>query len=609
MSSETNTTPEQNLTNSPELETSTPVDSTEEITESETSAKIPAETPVQTSGETSAQTTSVPLHDRTVKEAFFMICDFVAKYSWIPLLAFSILLIAYYTLFPSRGYFHSDTTDTLMWAQASHDAGKLFNTDYNYACILPFGTSLVMQALIPIFGVTMTTHVLGMLIFFILFTASLIWMLRKMNWSWGWISVAVFTELMICSGSEKLREIFWGHTIYYSLGTFFIFVGLALLFIILDALEKKSSSPSADQLRKANTTLIVCIVLLCLWFVLTCMNQIISITIFALPVMAGVFCERWLDNNTKPFSKKNVQALALFGIMGAGMVIGYLITNVLAKDIVAGYEGAYSNYSAIEKWVENLETFPRAWFTLLGNTVHEGDKLMSVDSVKGLLIVIVGIIILALPVVALFFYHKIEDRKFRILLLTYIFMTMLIMMGYIMGKLSSANWRLSPIVAMSAVVSIAFLKWAVTQVSMRRIISLMTIPVMMVCCITAFTILKMPADNTEDNVLYKLADGLKEHGMTYGYATFWRANGVTVIADSDVKVRSVNIDENGIWKYTYQGCNSWYDKQDDVDKYFLLMDAGERDTMVNSNNPLVSQKIEEFPIEDYIVWVFDHNIF
>ena len=355
--------------------------------------------------------------------------------------------------------------------------------------------------------------------------------------------------------------------------------------------------------------MIVCAVLLCVWFVLTCMNQIISITIFALPVMGGLFCERWLDNRTKPISKKNVQALVLFIIMGIGMVAGYLITNVLAKDITAGYEGAYSNYSAIEKWVENLQTFPRAWFTLLGNTVHDGDKLMSVDSVKGILIVMTGIIILVLPIIALCCYSKIEDRKFRILLLTHVFMTMLIMMGYIMGKLSNANWRLSPIVAMSTVVSIAFLKWTVQEKAMQRIISMLVIPVMLVCCITTVTIMKMPADNTEDNILYTLANGLEEHGLTYGYATFWRANGVTVVSDSAVKVRSVNIDENNVWKYTYQSCNSWFDRQEGVDKYFLLMDAGERDTMVNSNNHLMYEKIEEFTIDGFIVWVFNHNIF
>ena len=233
MSSETPTSPEKDVESLPEQNPTAPVDSEKE-----------------TDSATTTTATKKSFHDHTIKEIWQIVCAFFKESSWIGLLVFSVLLIGYYTVFPSRGYFHSDTTDTLMWAQASHDAGKLFNTDYNYACILPFGTSLIMQAFIPIFGVTMKTHVIGMLIFFLLFTGSLIWMLRKMDWSWGWISVAVFAELMICSGSEKLREIFWGHTIYYSLGTFFIFVGLALLFIILDALEKKKSTSGSGGIEK-----------------------------------------------------------------------------------------------------------------------------------------------------------------------------------------------------------------------------------------------------------------------------------------------------------------------------------------------------------------------
>ena len=44
----------------------------------------------------------------------------------IGLLIFAIIIIGYYTLFTSRGSFHSDSTDTLMWAQASYDSKVLF---------------------------------------------------------------------------------------------------------------------------------------------------------------------------------------------------------------------------------------------------------------------------------------------------------------------------------------------------------------------------------------------------------------------------------------------------------------------------------------------------
>ena len=545
------------------------------------------------------------------KEAGFvqMCLGFIKDWGWAALLLAAVFIVGYYTLFPSRGYFHSDTTDTLMWAVASNESGSLFNTDFDYACLLPFGTTLIMTALIPIFGVTMTTHVLGMFCFFLIFTGALIWMLKKMDWGWGWIATAVFTVLMICSGSEKLREIFWGHSIYYSLGVQFIFVGLALLFSQMDLQAKLDTVTDAAVKKKTRTMFIVFTVLIGVWFLLTCTDQIIAITIFALPVMGGVFIERWLDRDSKPFSRRNKQALLVFGVMGVGMVLGYLLTKVMAKDITAGYEGAYSNYSGMDKWTDNALTFPKAWLSLLGVTMQEGDKLMSVDSVKGLLLVITGVLLLILPLAALFCYHKIEDVKLRILIIAHWLMVMLIMMGYILGKLSNANWRLSPIVAMSALVSIAFIRWAAGQVSLQRVMTLAMIPMMIVCTVTAVNIMKMPAKNTEDNHLYRFAEALEAKNLTYGYATFWNANGLTVASDSNVKCRAVVIDDGGYRPYYYQTCRSWYKNQPGQSQYFLLMSQGERDQVVNSGDPIVNNVSQEFVIDGYIVWVFNENIF
>ncbi len=554
---------------------------------------------------------SAPAKAEPAKEAGFlqMALGFVKDWGWAALLLAAVFIIGYYTLFPSRGYFHSDTTDTLMWAVASNESGSLFNTDFDYACLLPFGTTLIMTALIPVFGVTMTTHVIGMLCFFLIFTAGLIWMLKKMDWSWGWISAAVFTVLMICSGSEKLREIFWGHSIYYSLGVQFIFIGLALLFSQMDLQGRLDSTKDAEAAKKTRIKFIIFTVLIGIWFLLTCMDQLIAITIFALPVMGGVFIERWLDRTEKPFSRRNRQAMLVFGVMGVGMVLGYLLTKSMAKDITAGYEGAYSNYSGMEKWMDNALTFPRAWLSLLGVAVNEGDKLMSVDSVKALFIVITGMLLLLIPLAALFCYRKIEDVKLRILIITHWLMVLLIMMGYILGKLSNANWRLSPIVAMSALVSIAFIRWAAGQVDLKRLMTMAMIPMMIVCTVTAVTILKMPAKNTEDNHLYRFAEQLSAKNLSYGYATFWNANGLTVASDSSVKCRAVVIDENGYRPYYYQTCRSWYNNQPGQSQYFLLMSQGERDMILNAGSPIVDRKTQEFSIDGYVVWVFNENIF
>ena len=527
----------------------------------------------------------------------------------ILLLVLALALVGYYTLFPSRGYFHSDTTDTIMWAEASYESGKIFSPDFGYACFLPFSTNLIMQALMPFTGVSMTTHVLGMFGFFILFSGSLILMLRQMGWKIGWISIAVFAELMLCSGSTKLREIFWGHTIYYSLGVFFIFAGLAMIFRWKKLIKRTETFRSPDKLRKNGIHLVLCMIGISIWFLLTGSDQITAITIFALPVMGAVFCECWLDGETKLCSHRNLYTLILLMLMLLTTVAGYLLTQTEAGGMTADYADAYSEYSAMDKWQENFQKFPLAWLSLLGVEAKADEPLMSADSAKSLLCIVNGILILILPAAALLCWKKIKDAKLKILILTYWFMTLFIMMGYTVGKLSAANWRLSPIVAMAVIVSVAFLRWAFSQADWKRLSVLFVACVMTVSTIHAATIISMPKDNTSENYLYALADELEKRNLTYGYATFWRANSLTVISDSRVKCRGVALEDGRLWVRKYQ-CNlQWYKDQPEQEKYFVLLSASEAQELKDSSYELLTREHEEFSFRNCVVWVFDENIF
>ncbi len=540
------------------------------------------------------------------------------------LLACSVLLVGYYILFPSRGYFHSDTTDTIMWAEASYDAGKLFNQDFSYACLLPFGTSLIMTALIPVTGVSMTTHVLGMLLFFLLFTGSLILMLRQMKWNWGWISVAVFCELMICSGSEKLREIFWGHTIYYSLGVCFLFQGLGLLFRQME-IREKAENASEEQQKQYQIHFVLCTAGICLLFLLTGMNQISAITIFSLPMMGAVFCERWFDGKTKLLSERNLYAVILLAIMGTATAGGYFLTNALSAGITADYAEAYSTYSEIDQWESHLRLFPAAYFSLLGVEVSGKDAMMSGKSVLTLLTVVMGVLMQILPLIALFFWNEIKEAKLKILLLAYWFMTLLIMMGYVLGRLSAANWRLSPIAAMSAVVSTAFLRWAFQQRKWQRLAVLLLLPALLVSTVHARELFCMPADNTARSDLYMLSEELEKRNLSYGYATFWRANALTIISDSKVKCRMIEPCESGFYIKEYQCNQHWYENQPNQEKYFVLLSAQEandiRQILENfspqrleaieeiENYTTLSKQHSEISVGSYEIWVFNENIF
>ena len=99
-----------------------------------------------------------------------------------------------------------------------------------------------------------------------------------------------------------------------------------------------------------------------------------------------------------------------------------------------------------------------------------------------------------------------------------------------------------------------------------------------------------------------------ENDLDYGYATFWRANSITVISDSEVECRSVNINEHGVTPYDYQSCYSWFDDQPNQDRYFLLMTDIEKQNLEATTSPLLTKPHEEIFAQGYYIWVFNENL-
>ena len=131
----------------------------------------------------------------------------------LPLFLLSLGVILYYIIGPSEGYFHSDCTDSILWANAALESGKILAEDFYYAAILPFGSFIWMVPAVALFGLSMPAQILSMSIFAVLFCAVLAFFFRSMKWGWKWTAAAVFSTVLILSGSEKLREIMREHTI------------------------------------------------------------------------------------------------------------------------------------------------------------------------------------------------------------------------------------------------------------------------------------------------------------------------------------------------------------------------------------------------------------
>ena len=234
----------------------------------------------------------------------------LAVISALPVAA-ALALVIYYILGPGEGYFHSDCTDSIVWANATVESGKIFDPDFKYAALLPFSASAWMVPLIRIFGYGMTAHNIAMIIFAVIFAASVWFCFRSFGMGRGFCGIATFAVLMLLSSSDKLREIMWGHVIYYSIGLCVLFFMLGIAARLLDG----------GTSRRRYVMLIVLMALLSAGAATDGM-QIIAIAI--LPTAAALIAERIFCGKDKLVSEASVPSLsALIAVVG-GTAVGML---------------------------------------------------------------------------------------------------------------------------------------------------------------------------------------------------------------------------------------------------------------------------------------------
>lgn len=525
----------------------------------------------------------------------------------VPMIA-ALYLALYYIYGPGEGYFHSDCTDTLYWANAALEGNGIFDDQYNYAALLPFSTVWIMQPLIKIFGFGMTAHNLGMAIFALLFAGSIYFCARSAKMSHLWSSTAVFAVFMVLSCSDKLREMMWGHTIYYSLGLVLLFYLLGLGMRLCDSLEKGKKISS-----------VICAILLIGMSVGSATNGMQVIVLTLLPAIVAFAAERIFAGSEGIVSKRSIPAIAVAGVMAVGTLVGLKLLSVITGEgeIVAGYAAGYSGWSDVSIWLSNAQKFVNHYFSLLGVNMAKNDPLFAAESIKYFFRIIVGIVLLVMPVVILCLYGKIRSRGVKFMLWAHFVLTAVVMFGYICGELSAANWRLTPIIGSSIMLCVCGLRDLVSdfglfkveenrelsepseddyeletepapvaerevssaksaQVVLSRICSAVLAVVIAASLVFANEIDEMPADYGRDNTNHRLAEFLVEEGLEYGYATFWYAQAITVLTNSQVRVRNMDTnDSRGVIGRHYQSSLNWYNDQEGVEEYFVILSSSE----------------------------------
>ena len=541
----------------------------------------------------------------------------------LAILSFGICL--YYIVCLSKGDFHSDCTDSLYWANATVESGKVFDENFRYAAMLPFSASLWFIPIIKLFGVTMRAQIIGMSVFLVLFTTAIWFMCRSMNWSVRATCSMISALLLILSGSEKLREIMWGHVIYYSLALLIICVGTGLVF----RFEKHFAGlVSSAKKKKSIAGAVIFGALTALLFAGNATNGFQMIAIATVPVLAGIFAERFFDGRQKLFSSSSIPAAVMILTVMVSTLCGLVILKLLKGEKAAGYTSVYSMFSGISDWYGNFTKLFSQFPELIGISIKKSDRMISKEAIVYLIRLAGMLVITVIPLVGLFGYKKLHDKGTRFILWVHLSLTAVILFGYICGRISNANWRLTPIIGSSVMATVAiFREWLdgifpkkstdeaennekcnEKRVCLRLGVILSAV-IVMFGAVNFNEIRKMPRDY--EHPLEAVANDLEAHGLEYGYATFWRSQALTMLSDSKVRVRETLVKSDGVITDYYQSSRLWYEDQPGIDKYFIMLSDDELNTVGDSEYwQEITEKylIENFETRGYNVFVFSRNV-
>ena len=102
---------------------------------------------------------------------------------------------------------------------------------------------------------------------------------------------------------------------------------------------------------------------------------------------------------------------------------------------------------------------------------------------------------------------------------------------------------------------------------------------------------------------------LRQHGLAYGYGTFWNAGRFSVLSDGAVRIRPVSLEQGVPMPVRHLGSGRWYHADAWQGRTFLLLDEAEAATLdLEALARHTGQPEARLRFENWHVIVFPHNI-
>lgn len=514
------------------------------------------------------------------------------------LAAGSLLLTLYYILLPARTTFYADCSDTLYWANASYQSGRLFSSDFYYATLQPFGGMLLMLPFISLFGFSLKTHLIGMALFALVFAAGTWFFCTALELSLPRRLVLFSSIMLLLSSSAKLRELMWEHVIYYSLGMLFSMIFLGLCF----RLYRRWQDPVPTKKR-------LLMALLVIFSALVATDGAQVMVFCTVPVAGALLLQHFLDPKATLKTPQVRQSLYITGLMAGGTLAGTLLLKLLQGDIRTSYSDQHMVFGPSANWAENIMKLPDFWVRLVGFNPQDGQKILTLGSLGELIRLAFAGLLVLIPLIALIRYRHIANKQLRLLLLYHGILSAILLFSHIAGTTANAHWRFSPVVFSSVLVSVLYLMECWKLPDAKRFIALCAAVLCLTGALNAVQMLRVPTRNGQNQIFYALVHELEENGLSQGYADFQVSQPLTVLSDNRIQARYVLFDEEGAHPFPYQTQMNWYASNPELDRYFIVIETAQLESFAQSPSwqALQGAAVETRVLEPYQILIFAEN--